>query len=149
MGGGQRCGDEVPQCADAERNLDRDEVNDTEHTLLCVLRQRVAHTWREAGVCPQRHDSSEGCGGQDTVVELDEDGVLEHVAPPQIRLVGHVAVEGIEHLALGWEDVLAHPGEIVVDQAGVEAGNERAGHGRGEDQGGQGSGHDTEGTESR
>ena len=83
------------------------------------------------------------------MIKLDENGVLEHVAPPQIGLVGHMAVEGVKHLTLWWEDVLAHPGEVVVDQAGVEAGNERAGHGRGEDQSGQGGSHDAEGAEGR
>jgi hypothetical protein len=109
-------------------------VDDTEHSLLRVLGQHGAHAWREAAVAPERDDGGEGCGGEDAVVELNEDGVLEHVAPPQVGLVWDVAVEGVEHLALGREDALAHPGEVVVNQTGVETSDQGAGHGGCEDE---------------
>lgn len=67
------------------------------------------------------------------MIELYEYRVLEHIAPPQVGVVGHVAVEGIEHLTLGWQDVLAHPGEVVVDHTCVKAGDKGAGHGCCED----------------
>jgi len=73
------------------------------------------------------------------VVKLDENRVLEHVAPPQVGLVWDVAVEGVEHLALGREDALAHPGEIVVDHAGIETGDKGTGNGGGEDKGAESS----------
>ena len=124
-------------------------MDDTEHSLLRVLGQHGAHAWREAAVAPERDDGGEGCGGEDAVVELDEDRVLEHVAPPQVGLVGDVAVEGIEHLALGREDALAHPGEVVVDHSGVEAGDKGAGHGGCEDKGAESCCEAAEGSESR
>lgn len=124
-------------------------MNDAEHSLLRVLGQHGAHAWREAAVPPERDDGCESRGGEDAVVELDEDGVLEHVAPPQVGLVWDVAVEGIEHLALGRQDALAHPGEVVVDHSCVEAGDEGAGHGGGEDEGAEGGCEAAEGSECR
>jgi hypothetical protein len=149
VGGGQGCWDEVPERGDAHDDLQGDKVDDAEHSLLRIFGQHGAHARREAAVAPERDDGGEGCGGEDAVVELHEDGVLEHVAPPQVGLVWDVAVEGIEHLALGREDALAHPGEVVVDHSSVEAGDKGAGHGGGEDEGAEGSCEEAEGSECR
>lgn len=67
------------------------------------------------------------------MVELRGGRVLEHVAPPEIGAVGAVRVEGVQHLAAGRDEAVAHAREFVVDEAGVEAGDEAAGHGGEED----------------
>lgn len=112
-------------------------MRDAGHALLDVTGKDGAELG-EAGVGGERNDGGEGGDGEAAVVELDERGVLEHVAPPQVRLVGRVAVEGVEELLLRRRQAQAHPRELVVDQAGVEAGDERAGHGGDEDEGSEG-----------
>lgn len=63
------------------------------------------------------------------MVELRSRRVLEHVAPPEIGAVGTVRVEGVEHFRGGRDEACAHAWEFVVDEAGVEARDETAGHG--------------------
>jgi hypothetical protein len=58
------------------------------------------------------------------VVKLDERRVLEHVAPPKIRLIWDVAVKGIEKFLLGWSETKTHPWELVVDQTSIETSNQ-------------------------
>ena len=84
------------------------------------------------------------------MVQLHETRVLARIAPDQIRAragvgggvgagVGPLArVEGVEQLAPRRRQAEAHVGEFVVDEAGVEAGDQSAGHGGGEDEAGEG-----------
>lgn len=149
VSGAERRGDEVPERRDAKNHLKRDKVDDAKHALLCILGQHCADAWREAAVAPERDDSGESGGGESAVVELHEHWVLEHVPPPQVGLVRHVAVEWVEQFTLRREESLAHPGEVVVDHASVKTGHESAGHGGREDQGAESGSHAAEGTELR
>jgi hypothetical protein len=126
--------DHVNQCADTKRDLDGNEVHDTQNTLLRILRDPGAHALGEAGVGPERHDGGEGGRRQHAVVQLHERRVLEHVAPPEVRLVRHMAVEGVKQLLLGRGQAKAHPGKFIVDEASIETRDERTRHGGGEDQ---------------
>jgi hypothetical protein len=137
MGGRQPGRHHVDKCADAEGDLQADEVDHTPDALLSVLGDGAADALGEAGVGQERHDGGEGGGCKDAVVELDERGVLERVAPVEIGVVGDVAVPGVEELLLGGCETETHPGELVVDQAGVETGDKGAGHGGGEDEEGE------------
>ena len=68
------------------------------------------------------------------MVKLNEGGILKHVAPPQIGLVRHVAVERVEELFLRRCEAKTHPGELVVDEASIKTSNKSTGHGRREHQ---------------
>ena len=48
-----------------------------------------------------------------------------------------MAVEWIKKLLLGWGEAKTHPGELIVDQAGIQTSNQRARHGSGEDEEGK------------
>lgn len=84
-------------------------------------------------VCKEREDEGEGCGCEDAVVKLRGDWVLEHVAPPEIGAVWAMRVEGAQYLRARRDEASSHTRELVVDEAGIEAGNEATGHGGEED----------------
>lgn len=134
MGGRQPGRHHVDEGADAEGDLQADEVDHAPDALLGVLGDGAADALGEAGVGQEGHDGGESGGCEDAVVELDERGVLERVAPVEIGVVGDVAVPGVEELLLGGCEAEAHPGELVVDQASVETSDKGAGHGSGEDE---------------
>lgn len=68
------------------------------------------------------------------MVHLDGARVLEHVAPPEVGAVVLAGVEVVPELGAGGRQADAHHGELVVNEAGVEAGDEAAGHGSEEDE---------------
>lgn len=92
-----------------------------------------------ATVGNQGADSSEGGDGQDTVVKLDERGVLEHVAPDQVGTILVAGVELVQELGLGGSEAVAHHRELIVNETSVETSNESAGENSGEDQNSEGS----------
>ena len=71
------------------------------------------------------------------MVELDGAGVLEHVAPPEIRAVGLTRIVVVPELGGRRREAKAHHGELVVDEACIETGNESAGERGGEDEDGE------------
>lgn len=90
----------------------------------------------------RRRDEGRGKGGtnQNPMIKLNGRRVLEHVPPPRIALVGASRVSGIVEFGEGRNDAFSHVGELVVDQAGVEAGDEGACEGgkrKGEREGGE------------
>lgn len=84
---------------------------------------------REPTVQEEGVDGDEGARSKDAVVELYERRVLKHVAPQEVcllRVYRLARVEGREELGLGWCEAKAHVRELVVDEAGVEAGDKSA-----------------------
>ena len=109
-------------------------MDNAKDTISSVLGKVTTNALGEASVSKQRDDSSEcGCC-QDAMVKLDKRWVLEHVAPPHIGLVWHVAVEGVEQLLLWRCEANAHPRKVVVDEASIESSDEGSRHGGSEDQ---------------
>lgn len=135
VSGRQVGGNHVDQGRDTEGRLQGDKMDQASSALLCVLRERGGDL-AGAGVCEEGQDSAKGRDGHDSVVELDEAGVLEHVAPPQIRAVFLAGVELVPQLSLWRGEAEAHLGELVVDEAGVETGNQATRHGSEEDEAG-------------
>ena len=80
------------------------------------------------------------------MIELDEARVLERIAPVDIRAVGRAAVEGIEEFGFRRGEAVAHVWELVVDEAGVETGDEGAGEDGSEDEESEGGDATPEGT---
>ena len=72
------------------------------------------------------------------MVQLHQRRVLQRVAPRQVAVIRRVAVEGVEQFGARRSKADAHVRELVVDQAGVQAGDQRAAHGRREDERRQG-----------
>ena len=128
MGARERQRYEVYECADPEHDLQPDESHDAMDAALRGRGEQLAQRRAEARVGPEGVDGDEGRGGEDAVVELDERRVLERVAPPEVGIVGRVGVKGGEELGFGWCEAEAHVWEFIVDEAGVEAGDETAGH---------------------
>jgi hypothetical protein len=63
---------------------------------LGILGNLAADRTGEAGICEEREDGSERGGSEKAMIELHEGWILEHVAPPQVGLVGHMAVKGVK-----------------------------------------------------
>ena len=53
------------------------------------------------------------------VVELHGDGVLQDVAPPQVRFILLLSVRGVEEFILWRAEPSAHQGELVVYKTGI------------------------------
>lgn len=138
MGSSQGNGNHVDEGADTESNLQRDEVEKTGDALASSGREGGLDLAR-ATVGNQGADSSEGGHGQDTVVKLDERGVLEHVAPDQVRAILVAGVELVQKLGLGGGEAVAHHRELIVNETSVETSNQSAGKNSGEDQNSEGS----------
>lgn len=138
VGGGQGNGDHVDEGADTKSNLERNEMEKTSDSLLSSGRKHSLDLAR-AAVGNQGADSSEGGDGQDTMVKLDERGVLEHVAPDQVGAVLVAGVELVQELGLGGSETVAHHRELIVNETSIETGNEGAGKNSGEDEHGKGS----------
>lgn len=133
VSGRQVCGNHVDEGGDTEGGLQGDEMDEASSALLCVLGE-YGSDLSSAGVCEEGEDSAKGRDGHDSVVELDGAGVFEHVAPPQVRAVFLAGVELVPQLRLGRGETEAHLGEFVVDEAGVETGDQATGHGSEEDE---------------
>lgn len=146
--GGQMYGDHVNERGDAEGGLEGDEVDEAGGALLGVAGQGGGDA-AGAGVGEEGEDGAEGGDGEDAVVELDEAGVLEHVAPPEVGAVLLAGVELVPELGLGRGEAEAHLGEFVVDEAGVEASDEAARHCGQEDEAGDAEDGAPEGVEGR
>ena len=84
MCGSQPRRDHVDQRADAEGDLESDEMDHALDALVGILGKLSPHTLAEASVCEETHDGSEGSCCEHAVVKLNERRVLEHVAPPQV-----------------------------------------------------------------
>lgn len=140
---------EVDQCADSKRDLKSDKVNQSPHTLPCVFGQQCPHSRIVSCVSPQGKDGSESGRGKDSVVKLNQRWILKHVTPPEVRVVRNVTVESVEQFLLRRGKTQTHVWELVVDQTGVQTGNERARHGSNEDKDGECSDTTTEEFESR
>lgn len=138
VGSGQGNGNHVDEGADAESNLQRNEMEEAGDSLF-RSRGKDGLDLARAAVGNQSADGSEGGDGQDTVVKLDKRGVLEHVAPDQIRTVLVARVELVQELGLGGSQAVAHHRELVVNETGVETSNEGARENSGEDEHGEGS----------
>lgn len=137
MGGSQRDGDHIDERANTEGHLQRHQVHHAQHALPGVLGQRGGNAARPR-VGEEGEDGAEGGGGEDAVVELDQARVLEHVAPPQVGRVFLARVELVPELGPGRRQAQAHLGELVVDEPGVEPGDEGARQDGGEDKDGKG-----------
>ena len=61
---------------------------------------------------------------QTSVVELDGGGVLEDVAPPDVRPVGALCVRRVEELICRRGDAATHERELVVQQASIKTRDE-------------------------
>lgn len=135
VSGRQVCGNHVDEGGDTEGGLHGDEVDEACSALLCVLGEHGGD-FSGAGVCEEGQDCAKGRDGHDSVVELHGAGVLEHVAPPQVRVVFLAGVELVPQLRLWRGEAETHLGEFVVDEAGVETGNQATRHGSKEDEAG-------------
>lgn len=133
VGGGQVDGDEPEEGADPEGCLHDHEVDEAGGALSDVVGEGGLDA-AGAGVGEEGEGGAEGGGGEDAVVELDEAGVLEHVAPPEVGVVLLAAVELVPELGLGRGQAETHHGELVVDETGVETGDETARHACEEDE---------------
>ena len=60
------------------------------------------------------------------MIELNGRGVLKHVPPPAIRLLGLPGVEVGEELFGRRDEIAAHKREVVVNESSVEACDERS-----------------------
>jgi hypothetical protein len=61
---------------------------------------------------------------EDSVVKLNGGGVLEHVPPDTVRLVGGSGVEVGEELVRRRYESSSHRREVVVDESGVKSSDE-------------------------
>ena len=114
VGSGQGNGNHVDEGADTESNLQGNEMEEAGDSLLGGGGEDGLDPAR-AAVGNQSADGSEGGDGQDTVVKLDEGGVLKHVAPDQVGTILVARVELVQELRLGRSEAVAHHREFVVD----------------------------------
>lgn len=146
---GERCRHEVEERRDAERHLGEDDERGRGRPAA----GRAGEVWAEARVgeggqgeegeerrdglslsvarcCQFGHEEKKKGGGgthKHAVIKLDRRRVLEHVAPPSVRAVHLAGISlGVVELRKGRNDALAHLGELIVDQAGVETSDEGA-----------------------
>lgn len=126
-------GHNIHQRANTQRDLQDGKMQHSHRASPRRPCQRSADAWAEPRVSKERENEREGGGGEHPVIKLRGRRVLEHVAPPEIGAVGTVRVEGAEHLLDGRNEAGAHARELVVDESGVEARDETAGHGGEED----------------
>lgn len=110
-------------------------MNKPTGALLCVPGEN-GEDLSGARISPEGQDGAESCDGQDPVIKLDETGVFKHVAPPKVRTIFLARVEFVEQLGLGRSIAKTHLRELVIDEAGIEAGDQRTGHGSEEDEAG-------------
>ena len=141
-------GDHVDQSADTQSYLQRNEVDKASHTLAHILGHGVLNP-ASPRVGEQAKHGGESGHGQNAMVQLDERGVLKHVAPPEVRMVSLAAVEGIEELRLGRHVALAHLGELVVDETGIKTSDQGAGKNGGKNKAGKEEDRTTENLERR
>lgn len=127
--------DHVDESGDSKSRLHSDKVDKPSRALLCVLGEKSGDS-SGAGISEKGQDGAEGRDGQDSVIELDETGVLQHVAPPEVGVILLAGVELVPQLRLGRRVAKTHLGELVVDEAGIEAGDQGARHGSEEDEAG-------------
>lgn len=125
--------DHVDESGDSKSRLHGDQMNKPSGALLCALGEN-GRDLSGARVSPEGQDGTEGCDGQDSVIELDETGVFKHVAPPEVGAILLARVEFVEQLGLGRSVAKTHLGELVVDETGIETGDQGAGHGSEEDE---------------
>ena len=59
-----------------------------------------------------------------TVIKLHSNGVLQDVAPPQIRFVLLLGIRWVEEFILWWAEPSAHQGELVVHETRIETRDE-------------------------
>ena len=125
---------QVQQRADPQDDLHPSQIRDSTDTTSRRTGQDIPDAGTEPRISPEGHHGRESRRRKDAMIELDETGVLQGIAPVEIRAVGRTAVEGIEKFGLRWGETVAHVWELVVDEAGIEAGDECAREDGGEDE---------------
>lgn len=125
--------DHVDESRDSEKRLQGDQMDKPSGALLCALGEN-GRDLSGARISPKGQDGTESCDGQDSVVELDETGILKHVAPPEVGAIFFARVEFVQQFGLGGSVAKTHFGELVVDETGIETGDQGTGHGSEKDE---------------
>ncbi len=135
VGSSQRNRHHVDERGDTQGDLHGDEMHETKGALSGVGRQGGTDT-APAGVDKEGKNGTERAHSENAVIHLYGAGVLKHVAPPQVGLVLATRVKLVPELRGRWREAQAHLGKLVVDEAGIETGDQSTRHGGDEDESG-------------